>query len=78
MAVKEGTGLRLWNKRPVSFLPFYSLLLITMKPRDYCCCAIPVINVGIYSTLAEQFALGIIAGTLSVATPQSSILPFLP
>ncbi|KAH8988874.1 hypothetical protein EDB92DRAFT_2054407 [Lactarius akahatsu] len=41
-----------------------------MKPRDYCCCAIPVVNVGIYSTLTEQFALGIIAGTLSVATPQ--------
>ncbi|KAN0128414.1 hypothetical protein V8E53_013803 [Lactarius tabidus] len=41
-----------------------------MKPRDYCCCAIPVVNVGIYSTLIEQFALGIIAGTLSVATPE--------
>jgi len=41
-----------------------------MKPRDYCCCAIPVVNVGIYSTLTEQFALGIIAGTLSIVTPQ--------
>jgi len=41
-----------------------------MKPRDYCCCAIPVVNVGIYSTLTEQFALGIIAGTLGIATPQ--------
>ncbi|KAI9460886.1 hypothetical protein BJY52DRAFT_235513 [Lactarius psammicola] len=41
-----------------------------MKPRDYCCCAIPVVNVGIYSTLTEQFSLGIIAGTLSIATPQ--------
>ena len=46
-----------------------------MKPRDYCCCAIPVVNVGIYSTLTEQFALGIIAGTLSIATPQSNGLP---
>jgi len=41
-----------------------------MKPRDYCCCAIPVVNAGIYATLIEQFALGILAGTLSVATPQ--------
>jgi len=40
-----------------------------MKPREYCCCAIPVINVGIYLTLTEQFVLGILAGTLSVATP---------
>ena len=43
-----------------------------MKPRDYCCCAIPVVNFGIYSTLAEQFALGILAGTLSIATPESN------
>ncbi|KAI0002033.1 hypothetical protein BJV77DRAFT_970784 [Russula vinacea] len=41
-----------------------------MKPREYCCCAIPVINVGIYLTLTEQFVLGIVAGTLSIATPQ--------
>ncbi|KAI0963777.1 hypothetical protein AcW1_000756 [Taiwanofungus camphoratus] len=40
-----------------------------MKPRDYCCCAIPVIYAGIYTTLVEQFTLGIVAGTLSVATP---------
>src|ERR1700722_2869598 len=40
-----------------------------MKPREYCCCAIPVINVGIYLTLTEQFVLGIVAGTLSIATP---------
>ena len=46
-----------------------------MKPRDYCCCAIPVVNVGIYLTLIEQFALGIIAGTLSVATPESRFPP---
>lgn len=40
-----------------------------MKPRDYCCCAIPIVNAGIYATLLEQFTLGIVAGTLSVATP---------
>ena len=43
-----------------------------MKARDYCCCAIPVVNFGIYSTLVEQFALGIVAGTLSIATPESN------
>ncbi|KAG6884748.1 hypothetical protein C0993_008538 [Termitomyces sp. T159_Od127] len=25
-----------------------------MKPREYCCCAIPIINAGIYTTLATQ------------------------
>jgi hypothetical protein len=35
---------------------------------DYCCCAIPVLNVGAYSVLSEQFVLGILVGTLSVAT----------
>lgn len=40
-----------------------------MKPRDYCCCAIPTVNAGIYLTLLEQFILGFVAGTLSVATP---------
>jgi len=39
-----------------------------MKPRDYCCCAIPTINTGIYVILTEQFVLGIVAGTLSIAT----------
>lgn len=42
-----------------------------MKAREYCCCAIPIVNAGIYAVLLEQFALGIIAGTLSVATPSS-------
>ncbi|PPQ64373.1 hypothetical protein CVT26_002080 [Gymnopilus dilepis] len=41
----------------------------TSKPRDYCCCAIPMINAGIYATLVEQTALGILVGTLSVGTP---------
>ncbi|PCH33782.1 hypothetical protein WOLCODRAFT_22241 [Wolfiporia cocos MD-104 SS10] len=40
-----------------------------MKPREYCCCAIPVIYTGIYATLTEQFVLGILAGTLSIGTP---------
>ncbi|KAJ7492532.1 hypothetical protein FB451DRAFT_1020995 [Mycena latifolia] len=40
-----------------------------MKPREYCCCAIPIINAGIYFTLIEQFVLGILVGILSVATP---------
>ncbi|KAI0704954.1 hypothetical protein BC835DRAFT_1315931 [Cytidiella melzeri] len=40
-----------------------------MKPRDYCCCAIPTVNAGIYLTLLEQFTLGVVAGTLSIATP---------
>ncbi|KAH9950482.1 hypothetical protein B0H21DRAFT_723506 [Amylocystis lapponica] len=40
-----------------------------MKPREYCCCAIPIIYAGIYTALTEQFVLGILAGTLSVATP---------
>jgi len=42
-----------------------------MKPRDYCCCAIPAINAGIYAVLTEQLVLGIVAGTLSIATPSS-------
>jgi len=40
-----------------------------MKPREYCCCAIPLVNFGIYATLTEQFSLGVLVGTLSVATP---------
>lgn len=38
------------------------------KGRDYCCCAIPLVNAGVYITLIEQTALGIIVGALSVAT----------
>jgi hypothetical protein len=40
-----------------------------MKPREYCCCAIPIVNAGIYAALIEQFVLGIVAGTLSIAAP---------
>ncbi|KAJ7706083.1 hypothetical protein B0H17DRAFT_1156472 [Mycena rosella] len=40
-----------------------------MPPREYCCCAIPIINAGIYFALIEQFVLGILLGILSMATP---------
>ncbi|KAF7347755.1 hypothetical protein MVEN_01533000 [Mycena venus] len=39
------------------------------KAREYCCCAIPVINAGIYFTLTEQFVAGIAVGIISLATP---------
>jgi len=39
------------------------------KSRDYCCCAIPTVNTGIYAVLTEQFLVAVIVGTLSVATP---------
>jgi hypothetical protein len=42
-----------------------------MKPRDYCCCAIPIVNAGIYVTLVEQFTAGLVIGILSLATPSS-------
>lgn len=41
------------------------------KSREYCCCAIPLVNAGIYATLVEQTVLGIIVGALSFATPSS-------
>jgi len=45
---------------------------------EYCCCAIPVLNVGAYFTLSEQFVFGILVGTLSYATPSlvGAALPF--
>jgi hypothetical protein len=45
---------------------------------DYCCCAIPVLNVGAYFTLSEQFVLGVLVGTLSFATPSlvGAAVPF--
>ncbi|KAJ7361642.1 hypothetical protein DFH08DRAFT_844756 [Mycena albidolilacea] len=39
------------------------------KAREYCCCAIPVVNAGIYFTLTEQFVAGIAVGIISLATP---------
>lgn len=40
-----------------------------MKYREYCCCAIPLVNAGVYAALGEQFVLGILVGILSMATP---------
>jgi len=40
-----------------------------MKPRDYCCCAIPLVNAGIYATILEQLVLGVVVGLVSLATP---------
>ena len=42
-----------------------------MKPRDYCCCAIPLVNAGIYTALIEQLVLGITAGVLAISTDPS-------
>ena len=42
-----------------------------MKPRDYCCCAIPLVNAGIYTLLVEQFVAALLVGILSVGTPES-------
>ncbi|KAF9569649.1 hypothetical protein CPC08DRAFT_677254 [Agrocybe pediades] len=39
------------------------------KAREYCCCAIPLVNAGIYATLVEQTVLGILVGTLAIGTP---------
>jgi hypothetical protein len=40
-----------------------------MKPRDYCCCAIPLVNAGIYLTVLVQFVVALLAGVLSLVTP---------
>ncbi|KAJ8084101.1 hypothetical protein PM082_002868 [Marasmius tenuissimus] len=40
-----------------------------MKPREYCCCAIPIINAGIYAALIEQTVAGLLVAILSLATP---------
>jgi hypothetical protein len=45
-----------------------------MKPRDYCCCAIPVLNAGIYAVLFENFVLALLVAILAVATPSSMYL----
>lgn len=33
-----------------------------------------MVNAGIYATLIEQTVLGVLVGTLSIATPSSTIL----
>ncbi|KIO33865.1 hypothetical protein M407DRAFT_3860 [Tulasnella calospora MUT 4182] len=40
------------------------------KGHEYCCCAIPLMNVGIYLTILEQFTVSLTAGILSIATPR--------
>ena len=42
-----------------------------MKPREYCCCAIPLVNAGIYLTLVVQVVASLLVGILAVATPSS-------
>lgn len=37
--------------------------------KEYCCCAIPLLNAGIYITLTEQFVVSITAGILALVTP---------
>jgi lysylphosphatidylglycerol synthetase-like protein (DUF2156 family) len=41
----------------------------TTMPKDYCCCAIPLVNAGIYLTIFIQFVVAFVAGILSVSTP---------
>ncbi|KAF9069124.1 hypothetical protein BDP27DRAFT_1223038 [Rhodocollybia butyracea] len=40
-----------------------------MKAREYCCCAIPLVNSGIYFALTEQLVAGFLIAILSFATP---------
>jgi len=40
-----------------------------MKPREYCCCAIPLVNAGIYLTLLEHVTVSLLVGILAIATP---------
>ncbi|KAJ4489339.1 hypothetical protein C8J55DRAFT_422353 [Lentinula edodes] len=40
-----------------------------MKVRQYCCCAIPIVNTGIYAALTEQLVAAVLIGVLSFATP---------
>jgi len=65
--------LEYWLERSPLLLSFKNQkgrdLLSLIMGWDYCCCAIPILNVGAYSVLAEQFVVGILVGTLSFATP---------
>lgn len=49
--------------------------LLAMKPRDYCCCAIPLVNAGIYLTILVQFVVAFVAGILALATPSCKCDP---
>ncbi|KAG6888686.1 hypothetical protein C0995_006676 [Termitomyces sp. Mi166 len=46
-----------------------------MKPREYCCCAIPIVNAGIYTTLVTQLVLALVVAIVSVATPSRAATP---
>ena len=39
--------------------------------REYCCCAVPVVNAGIYFTLVTNTVLAVLVGALAIATPNS-------
>jgi hypothetical protein len=72
LIIRSGRGSQLPNASSgVVWLWLVPLLQPAMKPREYCCCAVPLINAGIYATLTEQCVVGIVVGTLSVATPSS-------
>jgi hypothetical protein len=53
---------------------FVSPSTTTTMPKDYCCCAIPLVNTGIYLTIFIQFVVAFVAGILSVSTPSSEFL----
>ena len=57
---------------PTTLLTGYTSLPFVMRLiKEYCCCAIPLLNAGIYTTLTEQFVVSVTAGALSLATPPS-------
>lgn len=39
--------------------------------RDYCCCAVPLYNVGIYGIFLWNVILGVLLGVLAFAAPHS-------
>lgn len=84
MDSRKGQAVSLVTHQPLTviFAVIYSFfstsIFLIMKAREYCCCAIPVVNAGIYAALIEQLSLGVLVGTLSIATPssQSSLTNF--
>lgn len=52
------------------------ILPFIMKAREYCCCAIPLVNAGIYLTLTEHVFVSLLVGIVSVATPSSEYYNF--
>ncbi|KAF8323416.1 hypothetical protein DL93DRAFT_2026596, partial [Clavulina sp. PMI_390] len=39
-------------------------------PHEYCCCAIPLQNYGIYIVILEQLTVSMVAGTFALTTPK--------